>query len=128
MNVERVLKLAEYIGSLPPEKLYMADYLVETNEFGLKRLSYTMTMDRLTHECGTAACIAGHALMLFGDADSVRIASRAPWKAHDMARELLGLSVERANYLFYGGWTWKHKHGATPQAAARELMEVASHG
>lgn len=62
-----------------------------------------LTIKTLRHKsCGTVGCIAGHAVLLFGDENKkIRFC-----EVESEARELLGLSVETAEKLFYPG-AWK---------------------
>ena len=46
MNTKRIRQLAAHLRNLPEEQFAMA---------------------RFTHDCGSPACIAGHAIALFGD-------------------------------------------------------------
>jgi hypothetical protein len=112
MNVERLLKLADHIEALPPEKFEMGDYfcrLVFDVDDPSKVVGHAHekhpTRSFLDEGCGTAACIAGHAVHLFADdEDWERVVVSSSLKAHDVASGLLGLSHTQASYLFYGEW------------------------
>jgi hypothetical protein len=112
MNVERLLKLADHIEALPPEKFEMGDYFCrlvfdvdDPSKVVGRADEEQVTREFLNEECGTAACIAGHAVHLFGgDEDWECVTANSGWATHDVASGLLGLSHTQASYLFFGEW------------------------
>lgn len=131
MNIERLNILADYIEKQMPE----------TRVFNMAVFGDFVRSD--DHPCKTAACIGGHAVMLFGDApdgwtkpDSLPAAmSRVEaWVGDpggakcigELAADLLGLKPAAAAGLFL-------PHGIflpdiTPSDAARTLRHLARTG
>ncbi len=81
MNVQRISALIAHLEALPPERFDMSDWWYE----------------RL---CGTAGCIAGHAVELFAPAMEHR---GSYW-----AREVLDITTEQADSLFYADYLCRH--------------------
>ena len=67
-------------------------------------------------DCGTVACIAGHA-SLIGGASMTDI----PW---DFAEDWLGLSDEESMYLFWGKWSGKDTNDITLDEAIAHLTSL----
>lgn len=81
---DRVIQLRDFLETLPPEKFTMRRYFTGPGGVTIVPSSF--------NECGTAACIAGWAILQFGDDDR---------KSHrSVAGGLLGLSDEQAIALF----------------------------
>lgn len=116
MNVERMLYLADQLDRPTDPKLKlvhfdMSDFSTKTDEVG-KALN-----------CGTTACIGGHACLLFGDPHSVI--------GETEAQKLLGLTTSQANTLFYNTddyiihQTWTRPFGSiTPAEAAAAIRKM----
>ena len=105
MNIENVLKLAEHMESLKPE------------EYDQRYISHPRP------ECGTPACIAGHAAWLAGR-------WRDPEEPNVLfvARDWLGITTVETSSLFhqkpYGEGDWLPK----PKDAAWTLRHLAETG
>ena len=93
------------------------------------------------HYCGTACCIAGHAVWEFGtdaEREAMQMAIESVWACghyisgqtiHERAQELLGLPEAQANTLFSGAWTPRSDRGIVRAAdAAGALMKLARTG
>lgn len=84
---DRVIRLRDFLARLPDPQFDMSDYL--NWKVGPNR--YHMPIGLAVKECGTAACIAGWAQVLFDPT-----AKQDEW----IAQKLLGLSEEAADALF----------------------------
>lgn len=88
MNTEKIKQLAARLRSLPhgdaPAMNAMQDYA------------------KFTHECGTVCCIAGEALLMEGEEESLHRARRSrEWcRIVEKAMEILGLGEMEAMNLF----------------------------
>ena len=99
-NVENVLAVRDKIANLADnEMLDMTDWYRE-------------------HECGTSACIAGWACLLF---DPVGIDGRSK-HASRIARRILGLNLSCSHELFHGA------PRANAEQAIAALDNVIAHG
>ena len=81
------------------------------------------------HVCGTAGCVAGWAVVMFGGG-----AHGCFWNIPRRARELLGLTLREANALFNTSWpvTWRGARSwqrgsfdPSPTMATRVLRAIA---
>lgn len=103
---ERVMQLRDFLAALPQEKLRMGGYIYSPD---------------LAPECGTQACIAGWAYILFVDPDHRRAyqESRNGYFANTVG-EVLGMSLSQYVALF---WPPHYLAGitTTPAQAARVL-------
>lgn len=64
MNIENILKLRDFIDSLPAKRFDInvwANTLADNPEV----INYDATSDEVLHNCGTCACIGGWADVLF---------------------------------------------------------------
>lgn len=106
MNRDNVQKLIDHLEKLPPEQ-------------------FDMTVWRSNAECGTVACIAGHAVELLHP-EPHRVKHK---QMRVVASDLLGIPPEDAKQLFvphmvgdHAGWTTNpFPYLASPQEAATEL-------
>ena len=129
MNVENILKLADHLESVDDIKIGR----VGSEERPLFSMTYLYDM---TFDCGTAACIAGHAVLMFGDDDQISDMKCGEVIALD-ASEHLGIGNAVAIDLFV-----PVKHGVARCAeddpsspgyishnrAAAQLRHLAEHG
>ena len=121
VNAERCRVLAAHLRALP-EKAPTFD---ADTWFCTPRRSYFYANNVYEHhnDCGTSACMAGHAVWLFG---AERI---DPWKeVADLARDLLGLSTRQAELLFIPWLRIDDIAGPgdiTPERAAEVLERLA---
>ena len=129
MNRDNVLRLIDHLKRVPDENFFMGGWAMsywidpETNS-PLYRILHEKLPDGAgmrVPECGTAACVAGHAVALLGTDEHRVMVTDDPEVAEPLARDLLGLTPEQGNELFYG--PWNH-----PRAAAAALgRALAAH-
>lgn len=92
MNINNMKKLINYLKKVPDSKFYMADYYVDPKLVPPKGWSH----DHAYPECGTAACIAGHAAIAFSK-------KPVPYdECFDFGKNFLELNDEEAEDLFLG--------------------------
>lgn len=113
MNTLRMLALAGYLSNVPKRKFYMGTWIVGSNPNG--------TLVRNAEEfqtCGTSACIAGYAAILFTPAN-------VSFRSFDStAQEYLGLTIAEAEHLFKGHWSRNGLEEEDPKAAAKEIRRM----
>lgn len=63
------------------------------------------TKDMTGHECGTVACIAGHACFLYTEAAKPKKGFWSVSEYYHVAKDLLGLTDGDARFLFSGGFS-----------------------
>lgn len=129
MNTERILLLADFIESLPDERLDMRYWASDPEgEEDLGQPTCT-----ILHNCGTAACLGGYTEALFNPTRTSFCGTRGLWSPEDplpsdSAGTLLGLTVAQAHNLFMP----PHANGAwdciTPAIAADTLRRLAETG
>lgn len=85
INKERIKALADRIESIPDQ---------DDLQVGFNMRSYYEI------RCGTTACIAGHAILMFGTEDQVNRLVNSLGGAFGDAMEILGLDVRTAQDLF----------------------------
>lgn len=91
MNVERIRQLAAHLSEPATAPHFdMDNWLSVMGEDEAER-----PIGEIIHECGTVACIAGHAVALFSPSE--RISEALIW---DTAAKLLGLSGGESGNLF----------------------------
>lgn len=86
MNVERITTLRDHIAALPPEKFNLGSWFSSPVK---------LPTAGAFHKCGTSACIAGWALVLFAPDEPLYMVD-----VPNDAAEILGLTNEQANDLF----------------------------
>ena len=97
MNVENMLRLADHLDVVPDANFRMEEWFSQKLPEGLYTTLFSADVeataaDMLKPECGTAACVAGHGMLLFG-LDRPKDTARA-----------LGLGELEARALFTGPW------------------------
>jgi hypothetical protein len=136
MNKERILQLADFIEN---GKAVEADLGFNMTDFWEPQ-AHALSEDKSGHDCGTVACIAGHALFLTGKA-TVGKPKTVPSVAIEAARWLgledMGEMNEVADQLFYG-WSPGDQYvrglyavdmsRVTPADAAKVLRNLAETG
>lgn len=101
MNIERLNAVKEAIMKTPD--FSMKDYF---------------------HECGTPACIAGHAAEMYSD----NILSKR-WLTHCVAEDVLNLTPIEGSWLFLGKFSKKGDlHNITQLEAARAIEYLVDGG
>lgn len=119
MNRENMERLIAHLESIPDKAFHMCIWAEK-------------------HECGTVACIAGYAMMLFNPNEWNTYINRDDSReARDKfisdgrvtppkcARTALGLDLLQADDLFYpSGWYWKDKTSTDRATAIEVLREV----
>lgn len=118
MNKERLLQLADKIAAVPHAKGWYAGY-AGSYDFPAGD-SFNMTTWRQEHECGTVACIAGFAVMMWPEHVNPKESME------DNATRILGLAPEVANHLFRGYWVNLSVDEISPILAAAELRDLAN--
>ena len=123
LNEKAVLKLANFLESLPRQRFYMGQWIAGNGKDGLKFFKVaTKPKKTKDPDCGTTCCIAGWQVSLMGlylnsngevfkkakDSESVGLA----W---EIAKNALGL--ETTNLFF------NHELN-TPKKAAKELRKM----
>lgn len=116
LNRERITALADYLDSIEVAKFNMEFWYGRIDGRSMRELSGS-TAEEFTHECGTFACGAGHAVALFdpdavlefrssGDDRAVLVLVNGVRKTIPAyAAELLGLTDSQAFHLFNeGAW------------------------
>ena len=122
MNKERILKLAKYLV-VEPERYDQRNYFHEM----LGDVQYDGSD---AYDCDTPACVAGHAIFLFGTAEEKEWINSDPfckgWRTEETAQQLLELNFEDAKDLFYADPF--HSNGTlypTAEQAVRTLNHFA---
>jgi hypothetical protein len=137
MNKERLLILADHIEKRPMAYADDADDAENTeypdvNPENADNVAFNMYSYIIEGSCGTAACIAGHACLLWKDEIQHGPKGEIAW--HGDAALILGLTEEESNHIFYGKFAcddlFSDKNWAkiTPKVAADYLREVAERG
>jgi hypothetical protein len=133
MNTERILLLADFIESLPDERLDMCFWAKDVD--GDENLD--VSPETVLHNCGTAACIGGWTEALFNPTRLTFRGTSGLWNTtqdgpldKDSAGTLLGLTVAQAHDLFLpphtnGNGSWAD---ITPAIAATTLRHLAETG
>lgn len=88
---ERLMRLRDFLAELPPEKFDMGDYIVPGDDDESDIDIYSVPIKQAVDVCGTAACIAGWAQVLFNPTES---------QDEELARVALGLTEEEGQALF----------------------------
>ena len=122
MNTERILELAGHIED-------------EATTFDMSK--YWFGGCHARNICESASCLAGHAVVYFGDTDLLKqsalmnlgqsLFAFANW-THDFAAELLGLGKEQAHDLFIPDEDMFDYTEITQQEAAKVLRHLAATG
>ena len=114
MNRERLKILRDYLASLPDERVNMSAYFCSDDDW--------LTVDDLSEVpsllsgCGTAACVAGWSVFLWGGAGSGD-------HTDDIAADHLGLSVDQSEDLFRpSGWSINRQARADVIAAIDSML------
>ncbi len=130
MNLKRIIKLRDFIKTLPPKAISMPDLIV------LDKPNETLAQ-ACKHTCGTTACIAGWAVLRFGPrtarfelggtynpdvlVDRTENCKKPIW---DLAKDLLGLDGYEADYLFNGLWSDKSIEEIKKSDVLRQLNKM----
>ena len=124
MNTERIDELIEHIADLPINEPVVG--------FNMTTVAYATLPNHRTHDtsgwnCGTTACIAGHALLLKGDNINRLIWTDAGVLMEE-AREWLGLDHDQANVLFADRPYGVAMSSVNPGMALRTLRHLRETG
>ena len=108
MNKENLLKIANYIETIPQEKFDMTNY---------------RTGDRRTVECNSVGCVIGHSTVLFPEiAEKHRVKEDSLWKYNILftrfSDEVTGLEDKEWRWCFSNVWT---DIDNTPTGAAKRI-------
>jgi hypothetical protein len=118
LNVKLLRKIQKHILE-EPKRLVMRDWIITKAE-GYK--SFRNDAEEITKfpKCGTAACIAGWAVILSGD----KITPGATLRVLDKARNLLKTEDDRL--FFTMGWNPKLDAAYTAAKSAKKRAKIAS--
>lgn len=97
MNLERMKILRDHIAALPEEQFDMSDWKRE-------------------EECGTVACIAGWACILFSTPEETENSGTA-----ETAETVLDIDCDTSDSLFVGGFSTNHLWDITRDEAVEEM-------
>lgn len=120
LNIENAQKLVDHLKALPTASDVSVGF-----EMGTFYGPPWRGGDHSGHECGTVACIAGHAVLLAGryDAATQTIDEGGKgWAA--CAQNWLGLTVQVADNLFFGYFSNLPIHKITLDEAVEELERL----
>lgn len=102
MNKERMLQLASFIEDLPEHKFDMCNWAIDHDH--TDKLIDCKALN--PHQCKTAGCVAGWAILLFAERTPHAFDSKrgyAPWPSPPMeAQRLLELNDDQVSDLFLG--------------------------
>lgn len=116
MNVEAIKKVRRHLGKIKARHFDMSDFFVlgdgEYTEIARKK--FRTNGEALEGSCGTAACIAGHALALLLPTEPI------PADPEEAARKLFGLSREEGHDLFVPHY---HTNDRTTRAQAVRVLD-----
>lgn len=112
MNAEvkkKLLCLADWIETLPEQKFDMGQWSSSVGEVHLDPEDSTKTLNQYGSECATACCIAGWVVLAKGHTVKGVSVLTESYFSTDLvplkAREILGLTPEETEALFYpGNW------------------------
>lgn len=129
---EKLLKFADHI-----ESMEHADHIEDTehdyawkakegkNKFNMSGYA-TVATDNDGNICGTICCIAGEAVRKFDpEAFERSLKKQEDLEFQNVATDLLGITEEQGNDLFFGKFSHKHWSEITPEEAAIAIREVA---
>lgn len=119
MNRENVQTLLYHLKQIPPQAFHMRSFAEN-------------------HECGTVACLAGHAAVLSGEVSAVPSGPRPedmmfitseglPRSPGHVATDWLGLTVYESIHMFTGSWSPKGTGEFSVEKAIEYLEEVLRH-
>lgn len=120
MNKERLAQLADKIASLPHAKGWFAPGYAGSDDIPPPGESFNMSTWRHDHQCGTVACIAGFALLMWPHEVNPKESTEIN------ATRILGLTPEDAHYLFRGYWVNLSIDEISPTLAAAELRDMVA--
>lgn len=93
MNIERLKQLREHLAGLPEERFHYSDF------FGNDVYDPNVTWSDARKDCGTTACVAGWACVLFGPANQSTLDSGDP---EYQASAILDIeSDDESEFLFF---------------------------
>lgn len=118
MNVDNMLKLADFLEQLLEKKFDMRQWFAERVENkGFGNLRKRTDQFNVGTVCGTTACIAGWAATLAVPDVEDR---QADFNIEPEARRWLGLTFEESNWLFFGYWSKSKSEPGVGQGTAKE--------
>lgn len=126
MNRENIQKVRDHIAALDAGRFNMTDYFVLPADEGRDRYTdaarrqYGSNAAALEGSCGTAACIAGHALALLLPEQPI------PDKPKEVAADLFDIGDDEANELFVPDARTNSR--TTPAQAVRVLDHLLETG
>lgn len=123
MNAERIEKLINYLKDIPDQKFDFSNWFStienknedDCGDHYLKILS--LAKEKKSPPCNTAACIAGHTVLLFWEEAKNHIVKGC--SVSIVAQEILGIDYFTKNDLFVKGMDY-----ATKQDAIQRLEHI----
>lgn len=121
MNTERLLAVALAIEEEKQAKFNMAQWI--QSKYG--RSEWMNEIEKITSHCGTNACIAGHAALLFRGT----IKPEPMETVEGYARRVLELKSDEAFHLFYASGPHGNPNlgNVTKDGAIKVLMHAVEH-
>lgn len=116
MNRERIKAVITQLGKVPPKKFNMGGWFRGAVR-KLKGGEEPIANEKAT--CGTSACIAGWAILLFDDG-AVTVSQQTGNETMERARKLLDLTEGQARKLFLG----KNPDGYTVPGGLESITKV----
>jgi len=132
MNIERLTELAEWLERGAPEQkgvtkfdmgdfICLEEYKTHTDMWEKYKEGALDEADSILRRCGTACCIAGAAVMFYSKHPAL---SRLQYNEADDGRDLLDLTAEQSNRLFFP----RNLDLITPSWAARCIRKLIETG
>ena len=135
MNKENILALADHLDTVPDIAPGLPRGTVSFDMgtyFTLNRGAFIVDDDgdygEYHEHCGTAACIAGHTIILFGSHYQRARLKDQSLEVHIAARRLLELDADGANKLFEPPGSFNQHMPSSAKQAARTLRRFAGTG
>ncbi len=97
MNKPKIEQLLKYLKRIPLSNFDYGNWFANHDGVRFELWQYAMD-DQKPPKCGTAACVAGHACLLFWDKSKKSLCKLESIK--DTAKQILGLSEQTAHNLF----------------------------
>jgi len=139
MNKERILQVADAIEqhTIPWLGFNMGPFIYSAEgtakAIAEKSPELEWSLDRSGHECGTVACIAGHAAIIMADLKApleteAQVDEFAQGSFIREASEWLGLEAGPAHKLFFGDGAETYRAHIPADQAVRTLRHLAATG
>lgn len=139
MQAELLLKVADYLGAIPPERFDMRNWRTWTEEAAsskeAKEDPEVMRDENLLHNCGTAACAFGWALCM-PEVKQTGLTLKKGWpyfpregtKGYEAIGDAFEISPKDAMFLFHGDRYPCYWEDITPAMVATHIRELVTSG